>query len=375
MHFVVTPAASFILFYFPCSTLPKYSILRPMFNSRRPTTADPRILIVRLSAIGDVIQSTPIACALRDRFPKSFIAWAIEGRTSALLEGHRAIDELIVLPKGWLKSPGGVWQLRRRLLSLKFDVAIDGQGLTKAALLARLSAAPRRIGFGKPWGRELSPWLNTELVDTPPDAHVVDRNMMLLKPLGIDAPTVRFDFPKQPAAEEKADAAVRQLGVESGFAIINPGAGWPSKLWPTDRFAAVAAHLFRKHQLPTLVVWAGKSEREMADAIVNHSEGAARLAPDTTLVELAALARRARLFIGSDTGPLHLAAAVDTPCVGLYGPWPAKRHGPYGSKNVSLQKAFYEGPTKGRRSAPPSYMEAITTADVCSACDQFLERK
>ena len=101
---------------------------------------------------------------------------------------------------------------------------------------------------------------------------------------------------------------------------------------------------------------------------------AARLAPPTSLTELAALARRARLFLGSDTGPLHLAAAVGTPCVGLYGPWPAERHGPYGAQHVALQEAFFDGPTRKRRKAPPALMEAITVDRVCEACDQILRR-
>ena len=99
----------------------------------------PRILIVRLSAIGDVIQTMPVACALRQRFPQAMLAWAVQERAGGVLRGHEAIDELILLPRGWLKSPGGVWQLRRKLRDLKFDVAIDVQSLTKSAFLARLS--------------------------------------------------------------------------------------------------------------------------------------------------------------------------------------------------------------------------------------------
>ena len=113
-----------------------------------------------------------------------------------------------------------------------------------------------------------------------------------------------------------------------GFAVINPGAGWPSKLWPPERFAAVARYLGHDRGLASLVVWAGPEEQAWARTIVAGSEGHARLAPPTSLVELAAVLRRARLFISSDTGPLHLAAAVDTPCVGLFGPMPAGATGP-----------------------------------------------
>jgi heptosyltransferase I len=331
----------------------------------------PRILIVRLSAIGDVIQSMPIACALREQYPNAFLAWAVEERAGQLLEGHEALDQLIRVPRGWLKSPSGVWQLRRRLHALKFDIALEAQGLTKAAILARLSGAPRRIGFGRPWGRELSRWINTETVDTP-GPHIVERNLQLLRPLDIDRPTVRFAVPENPRDRQTTEEIIAEAGIQRGFAIINVGAGWPSKLWPTDRYAEVAAYLGSAWDMAVLVLWAGQVEMELAAQVVAGSRGHAQCAPPTSLTEVAALARRAKLFIGSDTGPLHLAAAVGTPCVGLYGPWPAEVHGPLGPQHIALQKARFAGSTRQRRTASPHFMQAITTADVCTACEQIL---
>jgi lipopolysaccharide heptosyltransferase I len=334
--------------------------------------ATPRILVVRLSAIGDTIQTMPVACALRDRFPQAFLAWAVESRAAALVRGHPAIDELIELPRGWLQSPGGAWRLRRRLRAMRFDVTVDVQSLTKSAILARLTGAPRRIGFGHPGGRELSRWFNNERVD-PKAAHVVDCYLELLRPLGIESPTVRFDVPERDEDRATADAMIRQLAVDAGFAMVTPGAGWPSKLWPADRYSAVIRHLHASWGLPTVVVWAGGSERLLAERITVSAAPAARVSPPTTLPQLASLARRARLFLGSDTGPLHLAAAVDTPCVGLYGPWPASRHGPYGPHNIALQQMIFDGPTRRRRTASPIYMESITTELVCEACDKILQ--
>jgi lipopolysaccharide heptosyltransferase I len=331
----------------------------------------PRILIVRLSAIGDAIQTMPVACALRERFPAAFLAWAVESRAAALLRGHEALDELIELSRGWLKSPRGVWRLHRRLRDLQFDTAIDVQSLTKSAILTWLSAAKRRIGFGNPGGRELSKWFNNQLVD-PKAVHVVDCYLELLRPLGIQSPAVRFQVPEHEADRAEAERIIGQLGLAAGFAIVNPGAGWPSKLWPTDRYAAVARHLGDAWHLPTLVVWAGPGERAMAEQIANAAGATVHTAPPTTLPQLAAICRRATLFIGSDTGPLHLAAAVGTPCVGLYGPWPASRHGPYGPQHIALQKMFFEGSARGRRTAPAIYMESITTEMVCEACDRSI---
>jgi ADP-heptose:LPS heptosyltransferase len=191
--------------------------------------------------------------------------------------------------------------------------------------------------------------------------------------LGIESPTVRFQVPEKEEDRKTAEEIIRQLGLGGRFAIINPGAGWPSKLWPADRYAAVARHLGKARQLPTLVVWAGQAERILAEQIVQAGGTLARISPPSKLPELAALARRAKLFVGADTGPLHLAAAVGTPCIGLFGPWPAARHGPYGPQHIALQKMFFEGSARARRSAPAIYMESITTEMVCEACDRILQ--
>jgi lipopolysaccharide heptosyltransferase I len=331
----------------------------------------PRILIVRLSAIGDVIQSLPIACALRERFPNAFLAWAVEKNAGQLLQDHASLDQVITLPRGWLKSPSGLWQLRRTLHNLHFDIAVEAQGLTKAAILAWLSGARRRIGFGRPWGREFSRWINTETVDTP-GPHVVQRNLQLLRPLDITSPTVQFLVPERNEDRQAAETIIQSATLDRDFAILNVGAGWPSKLWPADRFARVAAHLGTTWNLPSLVVWASPQEKESAERVVAGSNSHGRMSPKTSLAELASLSRRARLFIGSDTGPLHLAAAVGTPCIGLYGPWPAKVHGPFGPQHIALQKADSPSSTHERRTASPALMQAIAVADVCNACDQIL---
>jgi lipopolysaccharide heptosyltransferase I len=333
----------------------------------------PRILIVRLTAIGDVLHSLPVLCALRDRFPDAELAWMVEGRAGTLLEGHPALDRLITVPRKWLKSPSTVWQIRRDLRQYAPDIAIDVQGLTRSAIAARLSGARRRIGFGCEKGRELSRWLNNEFVRST-SAHIIDANLELLRPLGIEKPHVRFDVPESDEDCQSCERILGQLGQRGPFALVNVGAGWPSKLWRMDRYASVARHLGRQHDLPTIVVWAGTEEREAAEQVVAESESNAVMAPDTSLRELAALCRRASMFIGSDTGPLHLAAAVGTPCVGLYGPMPAERNGPYGSQHIALQKATYQGGRHGRRKAPRSLMDAITVDDVCTACDQILDR-
>ena len=331
----------------------------------------PRILIVRLSAIGDVIHAIPVLSALRRRFPNAHLSWLVEGRAGCLLDGHQALDELIKVPRGWLKSPRAVAGLRRRLLKLDPDVTIDVQGLSRSAIAARLSGAKQRIGFGDEKGRELSRLLNNRFVRAT-SRHIIDANLELLRPLGIESPTVRFDLPESENDGQSARQMILEAGIFDRFAILNVGAGWPSKLWRPDRYGQVARHLGYNRGLPTMVVWAGREEYDMARQVVVASAGQAVQAPDTSLTELAALSRRAALFIGSDTGPLHIAAAVGTPCVGLYGPMPADRNGPYGPRNLALQAMSRQGTSRRRRTASRQLMDAITVATVRDACDQLL---
>lgn len=335
-----------------------------------PTT---RILIVRLSAIGDVLHGLPVLNALRDALPQAFIAWVVEGAAGQLLCNHKALDELIVVPRKWLKSPRAVVDLRRRLRGLRFDVAVDLQGLTKSSVAAWLSGARRRIGYDGRDGRELSRWLNNQRISAT-RTHVIDRNLELLAPLGIANPDVRFDLDDGPADARTAREILAGRQLVDRFAVINPGAGWPSKLWPAERYAGVARYLGSRHALRSLVVWAGDQERAWADEIVAGSGGFAMLAPSTSLRELAAVTRRAALFVGSDTGPLHLAAAIGTPCVGLFGPMPAERNGPYGPGHVAVQKVCLTGSSRQRRTAGPESMEAISVDNACAACEQILGR-
>lgn len=333
----------------------------------------PRIALVRLSAIGDVIHGLPVLCALRDQMPQAALAWVVEERAAALLRGHAALDELITVPRGWLKSPRLVWDLRRRLRAFRPNVTVDLQGLTKSAVAAWLSGCRQRVGFGGEKGRELSPWLNNRRVATSAP-HIIDANLELLRPFELGPIQARFGIVETTADRAAAERIMGEAGLGEGFAVLNPGAGWPSKLWPPQRFAAVARHLGDVCHLASLVVWAGAEEHAWAEQIVAGSGGHARLAPRTSLTELAALARRGRLFVGSDTGPLHLAAAVGTPCVGLYGPMPAERNGPYGPGHIALQQVHFEGTSRERRNAPSSLMEAITVEHVCAACERLLGR-
>jgi heptosyltransferase-1 len=338
----------------------------------KPLGEQPRFLICRLSAIGDAVHTLPLANLIKLRWPQSFVAWVVEKGAAPLIAGHRAVDETIVAPKGFLKSPAALWRLAAQLRALRIDVALDPQSLTKSATVAMLSGAKRRIGFRAPMGRELAPWLNTERIIAR-ESHVVRRYLELLRPLGVHASErdVQFHLAADPAAESAASRLLAEAGIAAPFALINPGAGWDSKIWPCERYAAVAAQL----PLASMVVWAGEKEKAWGEAIVAQSHGKAHLAPATSLRELTALARRARLFVGSDTGPLHIAAAVETPCVAIFGPTKPEVCGPLGVGHRVLQ-AIHDDLGSARKQAGKvsEAMLQVTSQEVVAACRELLER-
>jgi ADP-heptose:LPS heptosyltransferase len=215
--------------------------------------------------------------------------------------------------------------------------------------------------------------LNSQLI-APTTPHLVDAQLQLLAPLGVTEPRVRFAVPRDESAETAMHTALQTLHMGCPFATINVGAGWDSRLWPPPQYGRVAKHLGQQYRIPSLVVWAGDRERAWAQEVIAHSGGNAFLAPPTKLTELTALLRRARLFIGSDTGPLHLAAAVGIPCVGLYGTTRPEESGAYGAQHMIVQARYQEGTARQRRSAANDAMREITVDSVYAACDSLLDR-
>ncbi len=331
----------------------------------------PRLLICRLSALGDCILSMPLACALRDHLPEAEITWVAQPGPAKLLRHHPCVDHVVEVPRGWLKQPSQVLATRRALRAQRIECSIDPQSLTKSATAGWLSGAKKRIGFRSPQGREMATWLNNLLVARTA-THVVDGYLQLLEPLGITNPKVRFDFPSRPADQPWLNDQLSQLGLSPGYVVLNPGAGWDSKLWPADRYAAVARYLDQQLSRRSLVVWAGARERAWAQQIVDESAGATVMAPETDLFQLAAMLRGAALFIGSDTGPLHMAAAVGTRCISLHGTTQASDCGAYGPQHVCLQTYYQSGTSRQRRAADNHAMRAISIESVCRASHQML---
>ncbi|MEN0110532.1 MAG: glycosyltransferase family 9 protein, partial [Planctomycetota bacterium] len=324
----------------------------------------PRLLIARMSAIGDTILTAPVAVRLRERFPDAFIAWVVEQKASRFVVGHPAIDEAVVLPRGWFVSAKGVAAARAALRPLRIDASIDCQSNTKSALACWLSGARTRIGCRGRYGAELSPLLNNRLV-RPATRHLTDRSLELLGPLGFDPagtpdPGVGWRLPMPPGAQRAvADWLVSDEApahAETGFAVINPGATWDSKRWEMDRFGAIAERLGRRWSMPTVVVWGDDREHADAERIVAASDGAAIVGPPTTLPELASLLSQTRLLVSGDTGPMHLGVAVGAPTVGLFGATDPRDCGPYGAPHEAVSNELLVGGRKKRRRADNSAM-------------------
>ncbi len=340
----------------------------------------PSILITRLSHIGDCVLTIPVAAALKRRFPDCTIAWAVEKPSGQLVELSPHVDHVIDVPKSWIKS-GKHWRdLRRTFRQHRFDLAIDPQSISKSSVLARLSGAKTRIGLRGKWARELAPFLNNHQVSVRA-SHLVDRSLGMLSPLGIESSpcsdAVRFPMRVCELSHESVSRWMTAQGLhDSGFAVINPGASWPSKRWETDRFGHVAAHLMNTHSMRSVVVWAGEAEQQMAERIAGianeTSDGAVTVAARTNLRELLELCRQAQFFFGCDTGPLHIAAAAGTPCVGMYGPTRAEDSGAYGSAHIVLQVRYQSGTSRQRRSAANDAMREISVELACDGCDRMI---
>jgi heptosyltransferase-1 len=302
-----------------------------------------RFLIVRLGALGDVVHAIPVAAALRRAFPASRIDWLVSAKHREILDLVPVIDRRLVI-NDRSDALGGTSMLAavRELRAAHYDVALDLQGLIKSALLARSSGAPRVIGFSSRYAREgLARLFYTEAFDpgrgglyAPGETrHVVDINLSLLQTLGVTSATAEFPI------DAVDSAAARSAADRTGgrYALLNPGAAWPNKRWPPARFAAVAAALRRAHGLMSVVLW-GPGEEALAQEVVAAAEGSAVASPKTSIADLVALARGAAVMVSGDTGPTHIAGALGTPLVGIYGPTRPSRNGPMAPGDVTVSR-------------------------------------
>jgi heptosyltransferase-1 len=295
-------------------------------------------LIVRLGSLGDVVHAIPFAAALRAQFPAARIDWMVDPRYLELLDMLPGLDRRVPVDPRWLLRSGERKRLLRvlgELRSVHYDVVFDLQGLLKSAVLARAVRGRRVVGFPREYLREpAARLLYSSTVDPAPATHVIDMNLALLS--AIDARDRHTRFPLAIPPSATVDTVMQRF--PEGYVLINPGAAWPNKRWPAACFGAVAAALKDVYGKASLVSW-GPGERPLALEVAAASGGAAEVSPPTTVSELAGIARSAHLMISGDTGPLHIAAAVGTPIVALFGPTRAERNGPWAMYDIVISRA------------------------------------
>lgn len=347
-----------------------------------------RILIVRLSSMGDVIHALPAATALRQAFPEAAIGWLIEERWAELLctlptprfgprSPQRPLVDAIhaVNLKRWRSSllASQTWERIAASLSdlrsARYDVALDLQGAMRSAILARWSGAPVTYGSTKPRENPASLWYTSRVMTR--GTHVVEQCCQIAEAIighKINIPDAVL--PCDPLADERVLHRLHDRRIRD-FVILNPGAGWGAKQWPASRYGDVARKLAQK-DIRSIINFGPKEDR-LAKEAETASAGTAE-AMSFSISELIALMRHARLFIGGDTGPMHLAAALHIPVVALFGPTDPARNGPFATRNIVLRNSKSPTSLTHRHDPDPGLLE-ITSDQVVAAAAQLLENR
>ncbi len=336
--------------------------------------------------MGDIIHTLPAVTALRAAFPDAILGWIVEERWAELLctlptprSGPRSpqrplVDRIhTVNTMRWRSAPfsNNTWEQMAAGLSelraVHYDVAADFQGAARSALLARWSGAPVIYGVRQPRENIASMFYTRQI--SADGTHIVEQNFSLAEAIAgtrLSLPPV--EFPHDAAAEKQADQRLHDHDIQR-FAIVNPGAGWGAKQWPAQRYGYVAKRLFEEEGLKSLINF-GPGEQELVRAVEGASGGAAEgLA--CSLTQLIAMTRRAALFIGGDTGPMHLAAALGVPVVAVFGPTNPARNGPFATQNIVLRSAS-SPTTHARNPQPDAGMLEITSDQVIAAARKLL---
>lgn len=343
------------------------------------------VLVVRLGAMGDVIHTLSAVTALRNGRPDIRLGWVVEQRWSQLLcaagaaaSGPRTPERPladfmhIVDTRRWRQSPFSrenrreIANARREIREQKYSIAADFQGALKSAVIARLASAKGVLGFDRPREAPARFFYGNKVATQ--GAHVIDHYRSFAEAIaGKPLPNCAPLLPRDQESEARIEKWVTTIG--SDFAIINPGAGWGAKQWPAERYAKVAQALSYSGVVP--VINFGPGEQELA---LRVNELSNRLAQpiSCSISQLVALTRRAKLFIGGDTGPLHLAAALQIPVVAIFGPTDPARNGPYGTRSIVLRDPASKTSLSHTSTLDPGLMN-IAADEVIAAARQLLE--
>lgn len=321
-----------------------------------------RILIVKPSSLGDVIHALPTLAALRDRFPRASITWLVKWQWAGLLERAEGLDEVWpVQPSllGWLSAVP-------RLRAAGFDLVVDLQGLLRSGVMGWLSGCPARIGLAN--GREGSPFFYTNRVPVPTqDVHAVDRCLLVAAALGASvhgAPAFRLRLLPTDRGEVSALLGKHRVSAERAWIAVNVSARWPTKRWPPAMFAAALDRL-NEEGLGPVVLIGGPDEKPEVEAVKGLMKtDLVDVTGETTPGILPALLQSASLLLTNDSGPMHVAAAVGTPVVALFGPTSPIRTGPYGTSHRVLTSGVPCSPCFSRQCRNRIPLECLTSISV-----------
>jgi lipopolysaccharide heptosyltransferase I len=338
--------------------------------------ASPRIALVKLSSLGDVVHALPAARALRAWWPQCELTWVVERREQAILADNPDVDHVVpVDTRLWRQefrrltgAPAVAVKVRglvRRLKAGRFDVAVDLQGLWKSGVITALTRAPLRIGPAVAHCRErANAWFTNRHVTPPPEAvHVVDQCLAVVAGLGVELAAVggpAFPIARAPGAEATVTRWLEEEGVKPStpLVLLNPGSGGDHKRWAVEAFRRLGEELAVRLGARVAIPW-GPGEEPLARAIAHGMRTGAIVPPPTTIAEMVALFRRAALVVGGDTGPVHVSAALGVPTVGLYGPTNARRNGPYGARVAAIQ-------------SPTGHMDGVSVETVLDSAQALL---
>ncbi len=291
-----------------------------------------KILIIKPSALGDIVHSLPFLAAVKKQFPAARVDWVVARGLHTFLEGHPLINRLWVIEKDQWKQPGNLRQTVRQILQLKrdlraaqYDVSIDLSGLLRSGLISWMSDADMKLGFKE--SDEGSPFFYTHKIHGSMQIHAIDRYLEIARFMGCQVDEIEYPFAPYDPCPPILDELPGQ------YVVMSPSAGKPANRWSAEKFGRLASQL----PFPAVVI-AGKAEVEIADQVVAASNGnAISIAGRTGLKDLMAVIENARFFICNDTGPMHIAAALNIPVFAIFGPANPVRTGPYGSIHTVIQ--------------------------------------
>lgn len=344
------------------------------------------ILIIRLSSLGDVLMTIPAAKAIRDTFPDARISWLVEGSVGEFLKCQNFIDEVIIFPRNsvakglkrgnMLHAGKTMGPFLRHLRNQEYDLVVDFHGIAKSVLFSILAKGTKKIGFGDMFAKEKSHLFYHNRINGPDKRiHKVERNMLLANHLGYIDPAPKVVLNPSDDATVYVDVFFRDAGNTPPSFAVNPfsSKGTDFKRWPMERYAELIGRIHHELHEQTLILW-GPGEEEGARRLKEMSGDGAYLACPTNIPQLFALLKKIRIYIGGDTGVMHLAASAGAQVIAIFGPTDFKINAPYGKEHVVIREDVPCSPCKKRDCNDRRCISPITVEKVFEEVNAVYKR-